>query len=179
MYKKIEKLGNQTQMNKSDIKKMKKNLLSKYGEWEQFLDDLIPKKSVLFNMKLKKNDKSELFIKDSQVLFIKWRKQVVPCLRMLHLYPHTMRTVQVDRGAIKFVLGGANIMSPGLTSAGGDLPDEIEEGEIVAVMAEDKEHAIAIGQMVMSVEEIREKNSGIAIEVLQFLGDDLWTVDLE
>lgn len=39
-----------------------------------------------------------------------------------------MKTVRVDKGAIKFVLGGANIMCPGLTSAGGDISEELELG---------------------------------------------------
>jgi PUA domain protein len=38
-----------------------------------------------------------------------------------------MKKFQVDRGAIKFVLSGANIMCPGLTSPGGALDDEVEE----------------------------------------------------
>jgi PUA domain protein len=38
-----------------------------------------------------------------------------------------MKKFQVDRGAIKFVLSGANIMCPGLTSPGGVLDDEVEE----------------------------------------------------
>jgi PUA domain protein len=57
--------------------------------------------------------------------------------------------VQVDKGAIKFVMNGADIMCPGLTSKGGILNDDIKEGTIVAVMAEGKEHAVAIGIMKM------------------------------
>lgn len=38
-----------------------------------------------------------------------------------------MKKFQVDRGAIKFVLAGANIMCPGLTSPGGALNDEVLE----------------------------------------------------
>lgn len=37
-----------------------------------------------------------------------------------------MKKLQVDRGAIRFVLAGANIMCPGLTSPGGVLDDEVE-----------------------------------------------------
>lgn len=36
-----------------------------------------------------------------------------------------MKKLQVDRGAIKFVLAGANIMCPGLTSPGGYLDEEV------------------------------------------------------
>ena len=40
--------------------------------------------------------------------------------------PNIMKRFQVDRGAIKFVLSGANIMCPGLTSPGGVLDQEVE-----------------------------------------------------
>ena len=33
-----------------------------------------------------------------------------------------MPRVQVDRGAIPYILGGANVMCPGLTGAGADMP---------------------------------------------------------
>jgi len=42
-----------------------------------------------------------------------------------------MSEVQVDKGAIRFVLGGANIMCPGLTSKGGKMEDELPEGTAV------------------------------------------------
>lgn len=37
-----------------------------------------------------------------------------------------MKRMQVDKGAIRFVLSGANIMCPGFTSPGGALPEPIE-----------------------------------------------------
>lgn len=40
--------------------------------------------------------------------------------------PNIMKKLQVDRGAIKFVLAGANIMCPGLTSLGGALDEDVE-----------------------------------------------------
>lgn len=46
--------------------------------------------------------------------------------------PEIMKKLQVDRGAIKFVLSGANIMCPGLTSPGGALDDDVlEESPVV------------------------------------------------
>lgn len=50
--------------------------------------------------------------------------------------PEIMKKLQVDRGAIKFVLAGANIMCPGLTSPGGALDDEVmEETPVVWAIA--------------------------------------------
>ena len=39
--------------------------------------------------------------------------------------------MQVDKGAIKFILSGANIMCPGLTSPGARMDVELPEESIV------------------------------------------------
>lgn len=84
--------------------------------------------------------------------------------------------VQVDRGAIKFVLSGANVMSPGLVSAGGKLPDPskgeepVKKGQCVAIRAQGKEEILAVGVMQMDSEEVRETGKGIAIENIHYLG---------
>ena len=44
------------------------------------------------------------------------------------IVPNILPHVQCDRGAIRFVLSGANIMCPGLTSAGGRMNVELDAG---------------------------------------------------
>lgn len=51
-----------------------------------------------------------------------------PTLRILHQYPDMMKKLRADKGAIKFVLSGANIMCPGLTSPGATMHDEVGQG---------------------------------------------------
>ena len=69
--------------------------------------------------------------------------------------PDAMVRVQVDRGAVKFLLAGANIMCPGLTSKGARLPEEDHPvGTPVAVYVEGKEHALAIGVLKMSISDM-------------------------
>lgn len=58
-----------------------------------------------------------------------------------------MKTVCVDKGAIKHVISGSDIMLPGLISSGGSLPNDLKKEEIVAVKCENHEHVIAIGQL--------------------------------
>ena len=50
-------------------------------------------------------------------------------------FPDILPKFTVDRGAIRFVLSGANIMAPGLTSAGGKM-DDVPEGTTVGIFAE-------------------------------------------
>lgn len=90
------------------------------------------------------------------------------------MYPFILPPQRVDKGAIRFVLSGANIMCPGLTSPGATLTPGLGKDQIVAVMAEGKQHAMAIGQMKMTSEEIKQVNKGIGVETLHYLNDGLW-----
>ncbi|KAB1202145.1 60S ribosomal protein L18-3 [Morella rubra] len=88
--------------------------------------------------------------------------------------PNIMKKLQVDRGAIKFVLAGANIMCPGLTSPGGALDEDVGAETPVAIMAEGKEHALAIGFTKMSAKDIKAINKGIGVDNMHYLNDGLW-----
>lgn len=61
--------------------------------------------------------------------------------------------LQVDKGAIRFVLSGANIMCPGLTSPGACMTP-VDSGTVVAIMAEGKQHALAIGYTSLSTADM-------------------------
>jgi predicted ribosome-associated RNA-binding protein Tma20 len=140
-----------------------------------------------------------------------------PTMRILHQYPDMMPKLRCDQGAIKFVLSGANIMCPGLTSPGATIHDEVRrpgggcgrcrrgasgalhwphlrsratcsplqplhlaapcqvpEGAAVAIYAEGKEHAMAVGLTKLSTADIRSVNKGIAVELMHHLNDGLW-----
>ncbi|XP_026579811.1 malignant T-cell-amplified sequence 1, partial [Pseudonaja textilis] len=87
--------------------------------------------------------------------------------------PFILPHQQVDKGAIKFVLSGANIMCPGLTSPGAKLYPAGAD-TIVAIMAEGKQHALCIGVMKMAADDIEKVNKGIGIENIHYLNDGLW-----
>jgi len=69
------------------------------------------------------------------------------------------------------------MMCPGLTSQGGKLPpaeDAIPAERVVAIHAENKEHAVGVGITKLSTEDIKKINKGVAVETATYLGDDLW-----
>jgi len=70
--------------------------------------------------------------------------------------------------------GGANIMCPGLTSPGATIHDEVDEETPVAVYAEGKDHAVAVGYTTMSTGDMVSVNKGIGVENLHYLNDGLW-----
>ena len=74
----------------------------------------------------------------------------MPTLRLLHKFPFLLKPMKVDKGAIKFVLKGSNVMAPGLISAGGNMYEDVNADEPVAIFAEGVEHPVAIGLMKLS-----------------------------
>jgi PUA domain protein len=85
-----------------------------------------------------------------------------------------MPRLRVDKGAIRFVFAGANIMCPGLTSAGAHIHDEVGDETPVAIYAEGKVHALAVGLTKMSTADMRRVNKGHGVETLHCLNDGLW-----
>lgn len=137
------------------------------------IDVILPKKESAIVAKCP--DRTQLLVLNNTPLFFSNRDgQWFPTLRLLHQYPDMMKKARVDQGAIKFVLSGANIMCRGLTSPGATLHDEIDAGQPVAIYAEGKEYATAIGLTRMSTEDIRTINKDIGVETLHYLNDGLW-----
>ena len=191
MFKKFSKEDIHSRSNiKSSVQRgLKSNFVSAYPDLANAIDNIIPKKSQVILIKCE--DKIQLYSVDNtnnpqandneddddnnEIVLIQHFTDIIPTLKTVHKYPQLFPRVQVDRGAIKFVMSGANIVCPGLTSKGGDLPEEnLPVDTIVTVYAEGKENALAIGKLVMSVDDIKKKNKGIGIEVLHYLGDGLW-----
>lgn len=65
------------------------------------------------------------FINDVPLFYSDRDGHWFPALRILHQYPDMMPKLRTDKGAIKFVLSGANIMCPGLTSPGATIHNEV------------------------------------------------------
>lgn len=87
----------------------------------------------------------------------------------INKYKPERRYATVDRGAVKFVVSGANVMAPGIIDADRD----IKKGDIVWVRNEEGT-ALALGYALMDGEEMVTGNKGKAIESVHHIGDELW-----
>ena len=165
---------------------------------------MLPKKASLEQMKLP--DRASLYVLDGQPVFFQVDNGVLlPHLKLVHRFPQAFPTIRIDRGAIRFVLSGATLMAPGLTSPGGRLPRpherdgeppaegvpnegpdgeghwsrELEKGEPAVIMAEGKQEACAVGVLVAGTKEVKDKGKGPVVEEAHFLGDGLWNLNLD
>jgi PUA domain protein len=154
---------------------------------------------------MKLPDRNTLYVVDTTPLFFQIdTSEILPHLRLVHRFPQAFPSIRIDRGAIRFVLSGATLMAPGLTSAGGRLPGdgaaktleegkemeqkvdaegrwsrELHKGETVVITAEGKEEACAVGLLVTGTEEVKAKGKGPVVEDAHFLGDGLWCMNLD
>jgi PUA domain protein len=116
---------------------------------------------------------------------------LLPHLKLVHRFPTCFPSIRIDRGAIRFVLSGATLMAPGLTSAGGRLPSgnreesgkygerKVSEGEEGEGWYGGKEEACAVGVLSMGTKEVKEKGKGPVVEDGHYLGDGLWKLSTD
>lgn len=127
---------------------------------------------------------------DTKPLFYETKDDLIPHLKLVHRFPASWHRVRIDRGAIRFVLSGAKLAAPGLTSNGGRLPGEgededrygskdLDESDVVVIEAEGKEHACMVGTLLMGTEKMKKDKKGYAMDDGHYLGDHLWSLPLD
>lgn len=83
--------------------------------------------------------------------------------------------VTVDMGAVKFVYNGADIMAPGVV----DADRGIHAGDLVWVRDEKNKQPLAIGEALLTGDEMIAAESGKAVKSIHHVGDNLWKIDEE
>jgi len=179
MFKKfdIDEVGNVSQVKSSAQRAIRSKILEQYPMMEKTLDDIIPKKKSMVLAKCQ-NHLQLIVVDKVPVFFCQRDGPYFPTLRLLHQYPCMLPRLRVDKGAIRFVMSGANIMCPGVTHANvientkslGSLP----VGSPVGIYAEGKVYPLAIGQLKMSLDDIVSINKNIGIDSVHYLDDGLW-----
>ncbi|XP_075250742.1 malignant T-cell-amplified sequence 2-like [Convolutriloba macropyga] len=179
-----------TKLNSSDRKRIRAYVQAHYPGIVPYMNDIWPKnEDSVHYVSVRNSDakaqviaikgqpafftsKDERVSKEVQQEF-KIDRRWIPTLKLIHQYPCILTHQQVDKGAIPFVLSGADVMCPGLTSAGGSLADT-KIDDVVAITAEGKQHAMAVGKMILDSEQIRTQNKGHGIRNLNVMCDGLW-----
>ena len=170
----LDDVATMTKLKSSKQRELKRTTAESFPLLEPIVDELLPKGVM---QEAKGKGRIQFIVVGKTPLFFRAQHgPLFPTLRFLHKFPTMMKRVQVDKGAIKHLLNGSDIMSPGLVSEGGSLEGDIDEGEAVAIYAEGKTHALALGIMNASADAIRASPRGVGIKMIHFLGDGLWNI---
>ncbi|RKF60354.1 Translation machinery-associated protein 20 [Erysiphe neolycopersici] len=209
MFKKDISSGSKSKVKSSIQRGLRAQIIKVYPLLAPHIDEIIPKKEQLEALKIP--ERVVLYVLPSSssppigipLFFQHMNDTLLPHLKLVHRFPTCFPSVRIDRGAIRFVLSGATLMAPGLTSKGGRLPTgdnelgkygevpvteegngwyggrELLKGEPVVICAEGKEEACAVGILTSGTKDIKEKGKGPVIEEGHYLGDGLWKLTCE
>lgn len=168
-----KEISSQNKAKSSVARKIREDFVSTYPLVEEVIDELWGKKDDVILCKTKA--KVSFLVVNGEVLLFQRNQDDLwfPSLKTLHRYPWIMPKFRVDKGATKFIIKGAKVMAPGLTSVGGRMED-VDEGRPVQIVCEGRDSACGVGVTIMSSEDIKKKNAGDAVESLHVLGDGLW-----
>lgn len=162
----------------SDQRRIRAKLEDQYPCLAEYWEEIMPKKNDI--MLVKCHDNVALVVTTTpvmEVLFFQHHEgEFLPHLKLLHRYPFALPAHQCDIGGTKFVLSGATVMCPGLTSKGGIVAPNVPVGAPVQVRIEGKQHAVAVGFATMSSDDIKKLGKGLCIDNAHHMGDGLWNL---
>ncbi len=96
-----------------------------------------------------------------------------PTLKGILRWNLEKRWCAVDRGAIPFLMNGADCMAAGIQI----VDPDIKRGDLVWIRDEEHGKPIAIGWALIDSEKMDQATKGKAIRTIHWIGDDLWTID--
>lgn len=134
--------------------KEKKNLLGK-----------LPKGYTIDKKDELKEFDSILYKGDEKFLIIDGSGIFLPHLKSIPLDEYN--SVYVDRGAIPFIIKGADLMRPGIEI----IEDGIMKGDVVMVRDSTHKKVLALGYSLFSSDEMRSMSGGKVIKIYHYTGD--------
>lgn len=151
-----------------DIKELKQKLLDLFDE-KAILALYGDKPKIEF---LKLDNRDEIIVVNNILSFWITKELYIPCLTLL-INPDiifSMKSVTVDKGAIRFVANGADIMRPGITV----IDDSIIKGDIVKIQEETHGRPLAVGMAMFNAAEMQKMTKGKVVKTIHFVNDPIW-----
>lgn len=157
------KIKSRNVLRKTDQKALVNDIVEAFGDASSFE-----------NRKLEsvESEGQDFIFVDGEPLLFKIGGKIFPTVKgALKLNP-TRRRVVVDPGAVRFIINGADTMSPGIVEA----DPEIKEGDLVIIVEKAHGKAIAIGKALMAGKDM-VGGKGKAVKSIHYVGDEIWKLE--
>jgi PUA-domain protein len=151
-----------------DIKELKQTLFELFDE--NVIDDLFTDKPKVEFLRI--DNREELIVINEILSFWVTKERYIPCLTLL-INPDInfkMKSVTVDKGAIRFVANGADIMRPGITV----IDSSIQKNDIIKIQEETHGRPLAVGMAMFDAAEMKSMTKGKVIKTIHYVNDPVW-----
>ncbi|MDP3728258.1 MAG: DUF1947 domain-containing protein [bacterium] len=101
--------------------------------------------------------------------FFYYEKKLVPTLKLLQ-EKDLLKKIVVDMGAVKFLIGGADLMRPGVK----EIDQTIKKEDFVVVVEMNNRKPLMVGLALFDAEEMQKLSSGKVVKNIHYVGDAIW-----
>lgn len=177
MFAKQFRVKSNTVIKGSDRRKLKADISAAFPSLStDELSELIPNKEELNVVKIyaHKGDAVTLFVLHKNPLFFELEKRLYPTVYVLWRYPALLPTFRTWPPVLQKLIGGADLMLPGVVVSSSGLPD-VKGGDCCAVSVVSNRAPVAVGTAAVSSAEMRSLGmKGRGVCVLHTYMDNLW-----
>ena len=113
-------------------------------------------------------DKAILILKNNEPQFFYKDNQIYPTLQLLQK-KNLLKSVAINMPAVPFIVGGADIMRPGIVHI-----DDFQKDAIISIVDEKNKKPIAVGIALFSSDEIKQMDKGKVVKNIHYIGDQIW-----
>ncbi len=113
---------------------------------------------------------TEIVLVEGEPLIFRHEGRYFPTVRGALKINLDKRFVTVDKGAIAFIIKGADIMRPGVVA----YDENIKAGDLVVINEDTHKKALAIGVALWSGEAFKAQSKGKCVKNVHYVGDELW-----
>jgi PUA-domain protein len=106
-------------------------------------------------------------------LLMEYRGWIFPTVKGAIERPFPQRRIAVDAGAIPYVINGADVMRPGITSVSPDVRAQAP----VQIVDERHGKPLAICLALLDAPQIEQSTAGKMCKNVHFVGDEIWSVE--
>ncbi len=157
------KIKSRNILRKTEQKALVNDVIEAFGDASAFTDR---------KLEYVESEGQDFIFVDGEPLLFKIEGKIFPTVKgALKLNP-VQRKVVVDPGAVKFIINGADTMSPGIVEA----DSGINKGDLVIIVEKTHGKAIGIGKAIMSGKEMIG-GKGKAVKSIHYVGDEIWKLE--
>ena len=150
-------------LKESDVKHL---VAEFYNEFKVNLADLVKGK---LRVEMIKTQRAVIYALNKKPLLMRIGGRLIPTLLSgeISLF---LPKVAVDMRAVSHICNGADVMAPGITQVDGDF----KKDDLVLVVDEKYRKPLAVGDALISSEEMKETKRGKTVKNLHYIGDKVW-----
>jgi len=121
------------------------------------------------NIRTVEVDNGESLLIGKEFTAVKIGNNIIPFLTMKK-FPEISGKIVIDKGAVKFICNGANVMRPGVIRVEGVF--EIDD----IICAEEAQHGkmLAVGFALTNSLDIQGMSKGVVMKNMHYIGDKFW-----